>query len=464
MKKIAGLAVVLILVLGGYYAMGLATEQTVKNNVAMINKSNGLHVEIKNYERGWFKSQAILGWVLHVPEEMVYLPNKQTKVVPPKDYAFDMPLTIYHGPIIVADSRVKFGLGYAHADLALPADFVKSFDELFTSESTKPELNLTLFINFLNHTTINFGIPPFKLIGKKQDGQLNWMGLDSRLSLAGKTVDGGMTVTGINFVGGKSVSLSIGEIKSDYNLHKIDNGMFLGDISFSLPTLSVKEKAKNVLSIDALYFYNTVGMDDGLLNYGLKMSVDKVLKNDKAYGPGHLELTIKNLDGDMAAKLNEQVAQLQQGNSFEKQKMALTMMGELPQLFSKGATFEISRFDMTMPEGVVEGNLMVTLEKGLVSNPFVLLQKVQGKGELRVPVAVMKTVMTQANHVLAPSSADNAGTPQPSADARTEDQVKAMIQSGLLVQKEACYVIQVTYEKGQLLVNGKPFNPAMMQF
>ena len=41
MKKLAGLIIILaVLILGGYYGMGVLTEKTIKKDIAIINQSN----------------------------------------------------------------------------------------------------------------------------------------------------------------------------------------------------------------------------------------------------------------------------------------------------------------------------------------------------------------------------------------------------------------------------------------
>ena len=69
MKKLAGLIIILaVLILGGYYGMGVLTERTIKKNIEVINQSNGLFAQIEQYNRGWFSSDAKIKWRLHVPE------------------------------------------------------------------------------------------------------------------------------------------------------------------------------------------------------------------------------------------------------------------------------------------------------------------------------------------------------------------------------------------------------------
>ena len=61
MKKWTGFLVVLVvLILIAYYVMGFVLERTLNKNINSIPKSPVLSVELDNYERGWFSSQALL--------------------------------------------------------------------------------------------------------------------------------------------------------------------------------------------------------------------------------------------------------------------------------------------------------------------------------------------------------------------------------------------------------------------
>ena len=57
MKKIAGLAVFLaVLILGSYYGTGIVTERTLKKNIALLDHSNGWAFEMAEYKRGFYRS------------------------------------------------------------------------------------------------------------------------------------------------------------------------------------------------------------------------------------------------------------------------------------------------------------------------------------------------------------------------------------------------------------------------
>src|SRR4051812_3422006 len=98
MRKLVVLLVVLaILVLGSYYAMGAMTERTIKHNIAAINRTNGINAQLVKYNRGWFTSNVLLDWQIHVPARQIKDENGLVQTIPAQDFMFNMPLKIYHG-------------------------------------------------------------------------------------------------------------------------------------------------------------------------------------------------------------------------------------------------------------------------------------------------------------------------------------------------------------------------------
>lgn len=507
-----------ILILGSYYITGYVTEKKIKENLTIVNQSNGLNVNIENYNRGWFTSLAALNWNLHVPAHVVTNPSGQTQTIPAEDYQLKMPIKIYHGPIIFAEKTIKFGLGYAHSDVALPPKFVDQFNNMFTSESTKPKLDLSLLVTYLANTNVDLSVPEFKLISKNPNGgQLEWLGMTSSTTITTdrNKVSGNVTIEGARFTKEKTKA-SMSTITSEYNLHSSKNGMYLGDASMSFPSLDVSLNDKKILSMNQFDVHSDTNIEEGLFHSNLKTSLEKLVVNDKTYGPGNLEISIRNLDEEALNKINDQVNQMQQGsNELQRQQAILAILPQLPPLFSKGAEFEISELNLVMPEGKIEGNLLLAFPKSESANPFEMLQKIQGNGKLKVPAVVLKKVLIKSfqqklaagqqqpqpqniqqgiiqqmqqqqatgqpvnsaqnpNAALVPNTAaptDPAATPSPApvdttqqATAITESQLAALVQSGvLLVVQGDYYLIEMKLEQGKLLINGKPYDPAMLK-
>ena len=251
MKKIAGLLIILVvLVLGGYYFMGRVTEKTINNNITVLNRSQDLTLSLAEYHRGWFVSNALLSWKIHVPERTIKSADGQSQQVPAQDIQDSMKIKIYHGPIIFANKSIKFGLGYAKTDVNMPPQYDEQFKNAFTAESVKPKLDLSLFINYFNQSKLNMSVPTFKLIAKEGDAQFFWMGLDSNVTISSSNdnIDGDLTLDGMR-VSKENIHADVGVIETEYKLHKASNGMLLGDINLSFPSLYwLKKKRQLYLS------------------------------------------------------------------------------------------------------------------------------------------------------------------------------------------------------------------------
>lgn len=490
MKKLLGVVVILAaLILGGYYGMGVMTERTIKKDAAIVNKSANVFIDIPEYHRGWFQSDAKLNWKFHAPERVETGDDGQTVTIPAQDFQGQMPLTVYHGPIIF-HKGVRFGLGYAQTAIPLPDEAQAQFKQFFTADSTAPELKLSLFVNYLNNSRVKMEVPAFKMVAQQGGGEFEWLGMNSAMTITSNVdkVKGDITIDGMRFAKKDAkVTGTVGEISSEYNLYKADNGLYFGDASISFPSVSVKADTANVFQLDGLDMYSSSDIDGDLFNSHFKVSLNKMLIEDQTYGPGNFEVALRNLDANVLAKLNQQVQQAQQGTEQEKQQAIMAMLPDLPKLFSRGAEFEISELSFSMPEGTVEGNLLVSLPKGEMGNPFEVMQKVQGNGKLKVPAPILKKLMTQTNKQRLGSqaaqqeivqqiqnaqaqsgTATSAATTAPDvtqqAASMTEQQIASMLQSGLLVQQGNDYVIELSLNQGQFVVNTKPFTPAMLKF
>lgn len=483
MKKLTGFIIILaVLILGGYYGMGFLTERTIKRNIQVINQTNGLFADIKHYNRGWFTSDAQVAWRLHVPERLVKDDQGNTQTIAPQDYQMDMPIKICHGPFIFCNKTVRFGVGFAKTAFPFPDQYIQQFDEQFTKESIKPHLDLTIFVNYFLRSAVELSIPEFKLISK-DGGTFTWKGMLSDLNMSSDKdqVDGDIVINGMTF--SKEDTLAVLEkVTTEYDLHQTSSGLYLGDASFSLPSFEVRVKKEIFASIKNLTMSSNSDIEDNLFKTHFNLGLKTVVANKKTYGPGELEVTLRNLDAEVLAKINQQANTMQNGTEAERQQAMMAMLPELPKLFSKGAELEISKLTFKIPEGSIDGNLLLTLPKGDNANPFELVQKAQGHAKLKMPVVLLKQLVIQSvlqqmakqpemqqALVQQLQSTGPAANQAPLTDAQlasmqADRQIMAMEQNGLIILSGTDYVIEVNLDQGQFSVNGKPFDPAMLKF
>lgn len=487
MKKLAGLIILLAaVILGGYYGMGIITEKTIKKNITVLDQSNGLYVEIPQYDRGLFSSQAKFKWLLKIPAQVSKV-NGQ--VIPAQEYTYETPLTIYHGPVIFAHNKVRFGFGYAETTLNLPKDLESKFNSTFSNQSEQPKSNLSIFINYLNESTVNFAVPTFKLFVKDNNGIFEWLGMDSKtvFSSGMKKVKGDAGLQGLTFTHDDK-KLSMQKMDSDFNLHETLAGLYLGDANFDLSSISFTDKNKKIFDLSNLNFKSDSDIKEHVFNAHFTVNMKSLAMLDTQYGPATAEIALRGIDADALARINQQVSTIQNGTDAQKQQAVLSILPEIPKLLSHGPELEISKLDFQMPEGKVVGNLLIALPKEDNLNLMLIIQKLHGNGRFQGPASLIKSNVQKlliqkmiqnpplqqrlANELTAPNpgtpdkdkaAASQTLTTEQVASMQVEKHFNKMLESGFLIASGTDYSIEFKFDQGRLTVNGKPFDPSMIK-
>ncbi|MCH9755781.1 MAG: YdgA family protein [Gammaproteobacteria bacterium] len=505
MKKTLGMVVLLVVVvLGGYFSMGLVTERTLKKNLSTLNQANGFSVDLVDYHRGLFKSTADLTWHMQMPEKVVKKDDGHSLIVPPKIYSFDMPLMVAHGPVVFEDGHVRFGLGAAHGQLSLPNAYVSDFSNMFSSKSTKPRLAIHLFVTYLNKTHLEMELPAFHLVTKGDQKQFEWLGMksDLRFSPENTRLQGHFTLDGLRLIG-ERFRVILNKVTSVYDVHKAVNGLFVGDANLKVPVLQVVAKKQTELELKQFEVSSNSMLHDKMFDSSFRAAFVTLVSRDKTYGPGELDVAIKNLDADVLVDLNQRVNQMQQVNitGGQAQQLLLSLLPNLPKLVGKGAVFE-SALKLRVPEGAINSSMHVVFPVSETDAPLQVLPKIEGEGHFSVPAPFLKTLLvrsfkqqlTRAEAVasaekqnkevsnkrpLAPSItsaepkvAEKKDTATPVTTATLDQQavhhadqkLADLIQVGVLQAKGADYVLELKLSSGRLLVNGHPFHSGMLSF
>jgi uncharacterized protein YdgA (DUF945 family) len=473
MKKLIKLLVILtVIIFASYYGMGIITERTIKHNLATFNKTNGLSLQLINYKHKWFTSNALLKGQLYIPDRIIQPHDSYSQVISEKNYDLQIPLKIYHGPFIFANHTVKFGLGYATLDLVLPLKYQQEFNQLFTLASTKPKLQASLFITYLNTSQIKFSLPTFKLITKQGMSQFNWHGLTSTTTVTSNIdkIKGHITLNGFQ-ASKDNMTTTVNSMKANYTMHNTKVGLYLGQATVSLPSLIVNTPVKKLFELDNFKIHSDSDIKEGLFNSYFDLSIARIFVIDQLYGPGKLRVAVRNLDAQTLAHINQQIKIAQQSNDVEKQKVLFAMLAEVPKLVNNGAEFEVSELSVVTPQGIMAGNVLLSLPKNDTTNIFEFIQKIQGKGELTISSPVLNLILNESNKQklayqdmsVQPQLASSVPTIE-EINNLTTSQIEKMLNSGLLIAQGNDYRIAINLDKGQLQINGKPFNSAMIKF
>ena len=196
----------------------------------------------------------------------------------------------------------------------------------------------------------------------------------------------------------------------------------------------------------------------------------------KKYGPGKFELAIRNLDAKAMGRINGLSTQLQSGDEAQKQQAMMQLLQEVPMLLSKGPEIEISQMEFKLPDGNVEGSLLISLPKLANANVMSIIQSVNGKAHFEVPRALVRMAATDTfqksimnNQLQQAMAQQNQSTPSvlevhKQAQEMADKRLNAMIDAGMFVAKDKDLIIDLRLEQGKLMVNGKAFNAGMLKF
>ncbi len=486
MKKLTGLFIVLMaLVLGSYYAMGWLTERALKKSIAIINQSNGVVLTILKDDRGWFTSHTDVKARIHIPTHMFKNDANQLVTFPEKEYELVLPMIIHHGPIIYTHHHFYFGFGFATLQASLPKEYSDYLDTVYTKDSTKPTLTLNLFVNYLGKTSFQLSIPQFELRSIDAQKSFQWLGLESDVSVSypSMQLSGHVASKGAVLTQG-SREVTIGPIESDYNLHSSDTGLYVGDAHVLLSSLRILEAKQNVFALQAFDLKSKSDIENQLFHSTLSLSLDQVSKPNGVYGPAALVLAVDNLDAPILAQINRELSRMTPTSDQERQQLLLALLPKLPELLSHGASINLSTLNVTLPEGLAQGHLSLSLPKENMPNPFQLIQKIKGDCMIDLPTQVLQKLLqtTLKQKILGTleleksamhnNASTEASTPTPvtpesideQALQQAKEKIAGLLKAGLITTQGGHDHLDLQLNDAHLIVNGKPFTPSMLQF
>lgn len=510
MKKTIALVVTLLLItallMAGYYGMGLITERDLVKNINILNKPNGLNVSIEKYKRGWFKSEAILDWDLFVPSKVLEKDGKKI-FKPSKTYHTAMPLVIYHGPIIFQNMKVRFGLGAANSYITLPTKYLEQFDEEYASGSSKPTLNLDIFVSYFNNTSISLISPKFRLISKNGKTDFEWLGMVSNIEVSPnlKHVRGSLVIDGLTWFK-DNINSVLKRVESDYNLYKDELGLYLGDANLYVPSILVTKEKDKLIEVSEFKLNSSSSVHDNLFNSSLHANLDKFFINKGLYSACVVDFNIRNLDAKILVDMNQKISKSKNQSDRDRQRILLSLLPDLPVLVNKGAEIDLSKFNLEMSDGNIKANLKIVLPNDNNTNPFQLVQNAKGEGKLEISSNLLKTLLkrlyknkyqmegmekvasqnttvegnelakaaqskikvddgtelTAVSEIDAKSNLANADI-ETKVTSQASQKIADLVSTGVLKINGSEYMLDLQIVRGQLLINGHSFKTSMLQ-
>ncbi|HDO7864765.1 TPA: YdgA family protein [Legionella pneumophila] len=447
MKKwIISVLLLVVIVLCFYPIIGMMALSTVKKNVDNIPRNPFLTWQLKDNHRGWFCSTAVLNLLVDLPAQENKDAQGNVKVQPALHLSLDFPIVIHHGPFIMTNNGLHFGLAWV---------------------TTKPETHYGALINYLNQTVVSYSLPSINMQGTNNGDQGNfvfvWQGLSAKLKVNPKVdkASGHVTMYGMS-TKVQETDVRIGKVKINFALNRYMDDLWLGDSSILLSSVSTITNSQPVFDLQDLSMDAWAGINNNLLDFNLQLSLNKFLMNNNSYGPGQLKIELKNLDPKAMAKLNQL--------NYDYPSNQIAILAEIFNLLSKGATLNLNQ-ELDTPQGHLSSSLNLALTKSSFSNPGDLLQNLKGNGQFKAPIKLVKQLLFES--IKSKTATPAADMPQSQvteplvdvdaeAHKQTEEILQKWVNKGILKVEGDYYQASFTLENTQFTVNGQPFDPALL--
>lgn len=517
-KALLGGVVVLVIGYGGTtYYFGGEAEKQFKTSIQMVDTALQKQMQdvpgpkfkflVQNYDKGFFSSTASL----KVSVDISQMP--QLRKVAMKEFSYQLPLKIENGPFIA--SIAKPGLAYATSTLQVPDNIAQMAKTQLSPDSKLPELNMSLLINFDNSARFDGSVPAFTLAPNKFPGKFSWKGMDIYYDVSKDMdrINGETTLNGFE-LDSPFANGSVSKISMVYDMKASEyGGLWTGTGQLTVPAIDISMRGKKFFDLDDLKFDSSANISQGLLALNMSSSMKKATIKNKTYGPLSAKFYAKNIDAQVFSEVQHLLQQVNQSRYLSrKQRNALMdkLDTKVPALVSKGMEVGLSQFNLQLPQGLIKASFSANVpSSSKVASIMDLANVVVAKGQLQMPKSLLENILvTQAKRKirhqqmmqqLQGSQATNQEPPQDGADVgdgnstssnndagsqqqtaqppkmlsqveiqslakeKVDKQLQKLIDNQMISEQADSYMVNLSYDKGHMMVNGKPMTPDMFQ-
>lgn len=335
---------------------GVIFQLVYQHLISVYNADGQVNIQIKEYQRGWFYSHAILQVRVLDPQFKALL---QTFNIQHPPTIFTINQEIIHGPIIInhqARLRSWFGLASLHntMNIAKQGKFIVEDDDL---------------ISFAGNCYKYFKIPPFTYNGIS-DLTLNFKrGLEGSIRFHPKQKRLSGDIYLFDFaMENQNTSLTISNLTVSFNQMKSPHHLWLGRLSVFLPEIEGHDDSGN-FKINGLVFDGSSSEQYGQVNDFRRIDVDTIQLGKQNFGPGHIQFSVTGLDAQAIQDLITSYRKIvDEGERYESQlEYKITMM--LPKVFSDKTIVKLDNFELQTPVGGVYFNGSLSWPQSLASSP-----------------------------------------------------------------------------------------------
>lgn len=451
MKKL--LALFLLIVAASVAApgfLGMQAEERYDAAVAQL-RAAGYRVVDETYARGWFRSDARLQLEFPLPE------GRAAGAEPPRVL---VKTRAVHGPFL-GDLAQPFGL--ARLDTEIWVDSAP----LVVGEDGAP---MRTFVGFLGSATTSIRVPARQL--PLENGTLETSPIEGELQFgAGDRIAvGWLSVPSLRARGPDGAVGELAGLEVTANVRSDPAGVPLGEWRVAVERMAFEVPAEaKAFALAALEVSGSSELRDGAIDVAADYRLGSVTAEGETYGPFDLRLAARRLAADALALIQaagQEAAAAGATPEERSEALGIALLANADTLLAKDPSFAVEHLTLELPAGRVAASLEVRavgLRVAELRDPAAALQRVEGKAALRLPAAVLDTLLRQqGRQQLAALAEQQAEAEQPSAEEVEKlageyatRQVEVLVAQQLLVRDGGDVTASAELRNGLLTLNGK---------
>lgn len=301
MKKLAlTLAIIVLVVLALPFGFGWYAERELRAQLDQPGIAALVDVSVKEYDRGWFKSKAVMqiGLAESYIQQLAALQGPagaEAGVAALSTVKYDSDLDITHGPVLWAKG-LRFGLVEWTTAVDVASPELKALldkagaDKIFTSD---------LYIDFAQVTHFSGTTPALKWTDDSGEFDIEPFSLDGKYVPTTRqfTMTGGMPALSIKT---EEAEAKMGAATMGGTFRFISEVLYVGDFSFGIDKFEVKplQSGASPVALGGLKVTSAItqSADEKSLNIGVTYAADRVSSAEFDIADAVLNVELNSLD------------------------------------------------------------------------------------------------------------------------------------------------------------------------
>lgn len=462
------------------YFMGVRIESVYRSEITSLSMPGSFTVEVAEYKRGWFSSEAKVLLTLVVPDSAMSADPEVAQEVG-KLTRFVVQDEIHHGPFPFAGKFVDESSPLVALAVVDSAFFFQEEPFLFAQFFGQSALVTA-------RTTVGFGgglrgrVVGQKLVYNAPDKSfsIDWKGFDGSYDYAAGRLIGKARGEGLD-LGTQDNSFRLLGYSTDFNYQRDPTEIFVGSQTLKLDGANATFMGQSVGDMKNLIYTAKTEMEGSLLKGEGEASIESVNVAGALYGPGKVLMRLSKLDMPSYLRFNDsfQTAVRKFLESQVGQQEAplppdpfalLDDAGKkaLGDLLKNSPEVEVPAVSMRTPDGEISGRMKVTYQgnKPAPTSVSSLAKGLVFEFELRVPEAMARKIAaTEAREEALiqylrnnPNAFPDAEEIDRMADKLATRTLRTVTDREILKREGDFYIMQGGMKDGRFSLNGREYH------